>query len=160
MILKAFAGRAQGWIDVEGIIVRQGSNSSRSIAADAARADATSEERSRFGCAEAAARCRTLSHSAHLTFGIYKVIELFARLSRALNLRVLGSIPRRLTSHSKRLLFLDQLRNLRLWLRLGCGGMRRRVIQTVDGCAIGAGNQMAIGFDRDLDRRVSSCSFT
>jgi hypothetical protein len=61
----------------------------------------------------------------------------------------------RLTSHSKGLLFIDQIRDLRLWLRLGCGEMRRRVIQTVYRRAIRTRNQMAIGVDRDLDRRVS-----
>ena len=34
LVLKAFAGRVQDWLDVEGIIVRQGSNVNRELVLD------------------------------------------------------------------------------------------------------------------------------
>ena len=34
LILKAFAGRVQDWLDVEGVIVRQGSNVNRELVLD------------------------------------------------------------------------------------------------------------------------------
>ena len=61
---------------------------------------------------------------------------------QTLNLRVLGSIPRRLTIHSKPLLAIARTRNVWLWLCLGCVRVRQRVVETVHGDAIRARNQM------------------
>jgi len=52
------------------------------------------------GCVRDAPRCNDLPRSAHLLVGIAQYIELFRSLETPLNLRVLGSIPRRLISHS------------------------------------------------------------
>ena len=60
----------------------------------------------------------------------------------------------RLTTLHKGLLFFDQSRDLRLWLRLGCVRMRRTVIEAVHSGAIGSRNQVAVRVDGDLDRRV------
>src|SRR4029079_9606834 len=68
---------------------------------------------------------------------------------QTLNLRVEGSIPSRLTTHSKRLLLFDQTRNSWLWLRLGCVRLRRRIVETVHRDAIRAGDQVAIRVDGD-----------
>ena len=79
------------------------------------------------------------------------VAQLGARLNGIQE--VTGSIPVRSTTLHKELLFFDQSRDLRLWLRLGCAWMRRTVIEAVHGGAIRARNQVAVRVDGDLDRR-------
>jgi hypothetical protein len=62
---------------------------------------------------------------------------------QTLNLRVVGSIPTRLTTQNKRLRLIGCGRILRLWLRGGCVEMRRRIIETVDSRPVRPRNQMA-----------------
>jgi hypothetical protein len=77
---------------------------------------------------------------------------------QTLNLRVLGSIPRRLT------IFSEQFRDFplrrfvieRLWLRLGCVWLHRTVVvEPIDGSAVRARNEMAVYVHGDLNARMS-----
>ena len=64
---------------------------------------APSEEASGRGCAGVASICFATSCSAHLTREIAQFFERFARREATLNLRVVGSIPTRLTIFSSAL---------------------------------------------------------
>jgi hypothetical protein len=52
------------------------------------------------GCAWVASICVAIARSAHLTFGIAQFFGVFRRSDATLNLRVVGSIPTRLTRFS------------------------------------------------------------
>jgi hypothetical protein len=81
---------------------------------------------------------------------------------QTLNLRVLGSIPRRLNSFSEQFLHFTERRRVVewFWLRLGCVAARLTVvIKAINGGAVGTWNQVAIRVDRDLDAGVSELFF-
>jgi hypothetical protein len=59
----------------------------------------------------------------------------------------------RVTTPNKRLRVILCIRDLRMWLRLGCVEMRRRVVQTVHRNAVGTRNQMPVGTSSIRPRR-------
>ena len=79
----------------------------------------------------------------------------------ALNLRVLGSIPRRLKSFPEQI-HKSCSRDVIVewfWLRGGCVWLRRSIVEAIDGGAIGTGDQVSVRVDGDLNAAVSELLF-
>src|SRR6266581_8997741 len=80
----------------------------------------------------------------------------YTKHTKTLNLRVLGSIPRRLTTHSKGVI---PVRRDRIH-RVSCAWVAERcAVESIHGTPVATRHQVPVNIRRDLNRRVAQLLF-